>query len=62
MTKEHININHIQSLAEYLLKNDAPDEIIRNLSEIILYCNELELDALQYSEQIRKLIVKMRRT
>ena len=60
MTKEHKNINNIQALAEFLLKNDAPDEIIRNLTELILYCNELELDALQYSEQIRKLINKLR--
>lgn len=49
------HINNVQSVTKYLLNSEAPDEIIRNFKEIVLYCNLLELDSFEFNENIKQL-------
>ena len=52
------HINNVQAITKYLLNSDAPEEIIRNFKEIVLYCNLLELDSFEFNEKIKELRTK----
>jgi len=54
------HVNNVQALAEYLLNIEAPSEIIRNLTEISIYCNKLEMNAMRHDENIKELIEKLK--